>query len=74
MDIGRAMSAKLGWKIATALTEINGEYLYDNRWETKEKGIEPPQIVVFTTELPPHDAFSSTRLITKELKDGICTA
>lgn len=60
-DIPRSESAKQKKGLWSAVEQVKNGYVYDKRYQWREKWINPPMIIVFTNEYPPTDALSYDR-------------
>lgn len=72
-DIPRADDAQMRKAMWGAMETIKNGYLYDKRYSFTEKWIEPPKMLVFTNDKPPHTMLSRDRWRTYELcKNPFC--
>lgn len=62
-DIPRADSVKTKKAMWRAIEQIKNGCLYDRRYTSRKKWIEPPKIIVFANEEPPYDALSTDRWV-----------
>lgn len=60
-DIPRSESIKQKKGLWSAVEQVKNGYLYDKRYQWREKWIDPPKIVVFTNDTVPQDALSIDR-------------
>lgn len=60
-DVPRADTLKAKKAMWMAMETIKNGYLYDKRYEFKERWIEPPKMLVFANEEPPREVLTKDR-------------
>lgn len=67
-DMPRSESIKQRKGMWSAVEQFKNGYLYDKRYQFRDKWIEPPKIIVFCNEMPPLEALSEDRWDIFEMK------
>lgn len=60
-DLPKSADNRIEKAMWMAMETIKNGYLYDKRYEFKEKWIAPPKMLVFTNDLPPKDMLTKDR-------------
>lgn len=68
-DVPRADSIKTKKAMWRAIEQVKNGCLYDRRYTSEKKWIEPPKIIVFTNEWPPIDWLSEDRWIIHQIRE-----
>lgn len=69
-DVPRADSIKSKKAMWRAIEQIKNGLLYDRRYTSEKKWIDPPKIIVFSNEEPDYDTLSQDRWIVHRITDS----